>query len=121
MVVTIVLTTKSNLSSHIMQHYFYKVFIFSCEKDNLEGTLKRLFTIKDLTHKDHKGQTISVRLKMLQGDLKQVNFCFNFFQNEKLYRLQVLTFITIHSIFPFANCALISKNDFMEIFIFFFF
>ncbi|XP_073969012.1 dedicator of cytokinesis protein myoblast city isoform X3 [Rhodnius prolixus] len=43
-----------------------------CEKDNLEGTLKRLFTIKDLTHKDHKGQTISVRLKMLQGDLKQV-------------------------------------------------
>ncbi|KAK9502031.1 hypothetical protein O3M35_012639 [Rhynocoris fuscipes] len=43
-----------------------------CEKDNLEGTLKRLLTIKDLTHKDHKGQAVNLRLQMLHGDLKQV-------------------------------------------------
>ncbi|CAH1397385.1 unnamed protein product [Nezara viridula] len=46
--------------------------LLMCEKDNLEGTLRRILTIKDLTHKDHKGYGLSVRLKMLHGDLKQV-------------------------------------------------
>ncbi|XP_014253314.1 dedicator of cytokinesis protein 1 isoform X3 [Cimex lectularius] len=46
--------------------------LLMCEKDSLEGTLKRILTTKDLTHKDHKGQGLNVMLKMHHGDLKQI-------------------------------------------------
>uniref|UniRef100_A0A0A9Z7E6 Dedicator of cytokinesis protein 1 n=1 Tax=Lygus hesperus TaxID=30085 RepID=A0A0A9Z7E6_LYGHE len=46
--------------------------LIMCEKDNMEATLKKLMTNKDLTHKDHKGQGLKVILKMLHGDLKQL-------------------------------------------------
>ncbi|KAF6209244.1 hypothetical protein GE061_014989 [Apolygus lucorum] len=46
--------------------------LIMCEKDNMESTLKKLMTNKDLTHKDHKGQGLKLFLKMLHGDLKQL-------------------------------------------------
>ncbi|CAG2069407.1 unnamed protein product, partial [Timema podura] len=42
------------------------------EKDNLEGTLRRILTLKDLTQKEHKGQGLWTSLKLLHGDIKQV-------------------------------------------------
>ncbi|KAL1137917.1 hypothetical protein AAG570_009612 [Ranatra chinensis] len=43
-----------------------------CDKDNLDGTLKRILTLKELTPKDHKGQGLYASFKMLHGDIKQV-------------------------------------------------
>jgi hypothetical protein len=45
-----------------------------CERDNLDGTLRRILSVKELTHKEHKGQGLWTSLKLLHGDLKQVCF-----------------------------------------------
>lgn len=47
--------------------------LFRCEKDNLENTLKRYLNLKDYSHKEHKGQGLSVSFKLLHGDIKQVD------------------------------------------------
>lgn len=41
------------------------------DRDDLEGTLKRILTLKELTQREHKGQGLTVSLKVLRGDLKQ--------------------------------------------------
>jgi hypothetical protein len=43
-----------------------------CERDNLDGTLRRILTLKELPQKEHKGQGLWTSLKLLHGDLKQV-------------------------------------------------
>ncbi|GFG33105.1 hypothetical protein Cfor_10663, partial [Coptotermes formosanus] len=53
------------------EHHFIP-FLQCCERDNLDGTLRRIFTLKELTHKEHKGQGLWTSLKLLHGDLKQV-------------------------------------------------
>lgn len=45
-----------------------------CERDNLDGTLRRILTVKELPHKEHKGQGLWTSIKLLHGDLKQVCF-----------------------------------------------
>ncbi|XP_069695130.1 dedicator of cytokinesis protein 1 isoform X2 [Periplaneta americana] len=53
------------------EHHFIP-FLQCCERDNLDGTLRRILTLKELTHKEHKGQGLWTSLKLLHGDLKQV-------------------------------------------------
>ena len=48
-------------------------YFYSCEKDNLEQTLKKIMN-KD-TKNDSKNQCLFVSLKLLHGDLKQVHVC----------------------------------------------
>lgn len=43
------------------------------DRDDLEGTLKRILTLKELTQREHKGHGLSASLKLLRGDLKQVS------------------------------------------------
>ncbi|XP_075232677.1 dedicator of cytokinesis protein myoblast city [Lycorma delicatula] len=43
-----------------------------CEKDNLDSTLRRFLTLKEITQKEHKGQGLFASFKMLHGDIKQV-------------------------------------------------
>ncbi|XP_046667072.1 LOW QUALITY PROTEIN: dedicator of cytokinesis protein 1-like [Homalodisca vitripennis] len=52
------------------KHHFLP--FLPCEKDNLEGTLKRILANKELTQRDHKGQGLYCSFKMLHGDIKQV-------------------------------------------------
>nr|XP_018917246.1 PREDICTED: dedicator of cytokinesis protein 1 isoform X2 [Bemisia tabaci] len=66
----ITLYLMGNLDSDEDKRHFLP--FLACDKDNLDGTLKRLISIKELTQKDHKGQGVYVSFKLLDGDLKQV-------------------------------------------------
>lgn len=64
----------------------YKFFFRCYEKDTLEGTLKKCFSLKEFPVKDSKGQGIIINFKLLQADLKQVflqidNFYYLIFNN----------------------------------------
>lgn len=50
-------------------------YCFRCDKDNLEGTLRKILVLKELTQREHKGQGLYCSFKMLHGDIKQVNLC----------------------------------------------
>lgn len=50
------------------QHFI--PFLQCCERDNLDGTLRRILTLKDLTQREHKGQGLWISLRLLHGDLK---------------------------------------------------
>ncbi|XP_034240436.1 dedicator of cytokinesis protein 1 isoform X3 [Thrips palmi] len=51
-------------------HHF--IPLLQCgDRDDLEGTLKRILTLKELTQREHKGHGLSASLKLLRGDLKQ--------------------------------------------------
>ncbi|PSN51994.1 Dedicator of cytokinesis protein 1 [Blattella germanica] len=52
-------------------HHFVP-FLQCCDRDSLDGTLRRILTLKELTPKEHKGQGLWTSLKLLHGDLKQV-------------------------------------------------
>ncbi|GLG95601.1 Uncharacterized protein GBIM_02534 [Gryllus bimaculatus] len=51
------------------QHFI--PFLQCCDRDNLDGTLRRILTVKDLTQREHKGQGLWISLRLLHGDLKQ--------------------------------------------------
>lgn len=51
---------------------------FSCEKDNLEQTLRKIMN-KDYSKNDGKNQALFISLKLLHGDLKQVYVFFLIF------------------------------------------
>ncbi|XP_063232451.1 dedicator of cytokinesis protein 1 isoform X3 [Bacillus rossius redtenbacheri] len=52
------------------QHFI--PFLQCCEGDNLDGTLRRILTLKELSQKDHKGNGLYTSFRLLHGDLKQV-------------------------------------------------
>jgi hypothetical protein len=64
------------MQKYCVQHGVFVCYMHfrCCERDNLDGTLRRIFTLKELTHKEHKGQGLWTSLKLLHGDLKQVCF-----------------------------------------------
>ena len=43
-----------------------------CDRDSLDGTLKRILQLKELTTKEHKGYGLWASVKLLHGDIKQV-------------------------------------------------
>ncbi|XP_044753163.1 dedicator of cytokinesis protein 1 [Coccinella septempunctata] len=49
----------------------YPIQFISCEKDNLEQTLRKIIS-KDFNKSDNKNQALFVSMKLLRGDLKQV-------------------------------------------------
>ncbi|KAK9873197.1 hypothetical protein WA026_021430 [Henosepilachna vigintioctopunctata] len=49
----------------------YPIQFVSCEKDNLEQTLRKIIS-KDIIKNDNKNQALFVSMKLLRGDLKQV-------------------------------------------------
>ncbi|KAK3913017.1 Dedicator of cytokinesis protein 1 [Frankliniella fusca] len=51
-------------------HHFVPLLLCG-DRDDLESTLKRILTLKELTQREHKGQGLSASLKVLRGDLKQ--------------------------------------------------
>lgn len=58
-----------------MKNSINAIFIeihFSCEKDNLEQTLRKIIS-KDFAKNDNKNQALFVSMKLLRGDLKQVS------------------------------------------------
>nr|CAD7446283.1 unnamed protein product [Timema bartmani] len=67
----VTLYLSGRLDSDEEKHHFIP-FLQCAEKDNLEGTLRRILTLKDLTQKEHKGQGLWTSLKLLHGDIKQV-------------------------------------------------
>ena len=69
------LAWKMRVQCNAFVHYVR----FRCfDRDNLDGTLRRIFTLKELSHKEHKGQGLWTSLKLLHGDLKQVCFSNHF-------------------------------------------
>ncbi|XP_023708307.1 dedicator of cytokinesis protein 1 isoform X4 [Cryptotermes secundus] len=67
--VTLYITGK--IEGNEEEHHFIP-FLQCCERDNLDGTLRRILTLKELPQKEHKGQGLWTSLKLLHGDLKQV-------------------------------------------------
>nr|CAD7394077.1 unnamed protein product [Timema cristinae] len=67
----VTLYLSGRLDSDEEKHHFIP-FLQCADKDNLEGTLRRILTLKDLTQKEHKGQGLWTSLKLLHGDIKQV-------------------------------------------------
>lgn len=46
--------------------------VFRCEKDNLDQTLRKIIS-NDFAKNESKTQSLFISMKLLRGDLKQVN------------------------------------------------
>lgn len=66
--------TQKDLLAVVSVYNMYHMHFRCCERDNLDGTLRRILTLKELPQKEHKGQGLWTSLKLLHGDLKQVCF-----------------------------------------------
>ncbi|XP_049862449.1 dedicator of cytokinesis protein 1 isoform X3 [Schistocerca gregaria] len=53
------------------KHHFIP-FLQCAERDNLDGTLRRILLLKEVPQRDHKGHGLWISLKLLHGDIKQV-------------------------------------------------
>ncbi|KAJ9589857.1 hypothetical protein L9F63_017012, partial [Diploptera punctata] len=67
----ITLYMTGNIEGNEEEHHFIP-FLQCCDRDSLDGTLKRILQLKELTPKEHKGHGLWTSLKLLHGDIKQV-------------------------------------------------
>lgn len=110
--------TRPSSCYDLIANKLYHIRRCEKDKDTLEGTLRRCFSLKEFPVKDSKGQRIIISFKLLQADLKQVfenSMHYSRMQHESVMKFSQIQVREENPHLVFGNVGIARKMGFPEV------